>query len=201
MGRLQSAWAAGGRVRPSGRRVLKGHRHVEVEALPHPSCPVILLTVADASILATLGSVGIGVITASAALLGQSIAVRSNRKVAIDARQAALRVERRDVFFKFLESAQDVERIIEKLLYPEELTGDEVARITHEMRVGYKKIELLCSKTASQAAADYLDAINGLAWSAWHGKISTVDDLGDLLVEMRSPFLKAAKEELGIPPG
>jgi hypothetical protein len=149
--------------------------YLRTEMFHHPA------TMTDPTIVAAAGSVGVGLLTASAALLGQRIAVRfrGSRRTAHDARQAALRVERREVLFEFLTTVQDVERLIDKWLHPLESSsegapgvgarpglahgmsytrdydeGIEAARLTHQMQAVCNKIELLCAETTKLAAEE-----------------------------------------------
>jgi hypothetical protein len=151
---------------------------------------------ADTAFVTALVTVSVAVISAGAALPGQTVALRISRREANAARASALRAERKEAFVEFLDAAQQVEYLIERWwLVPQERDGNEAASLTHKMWFCHKKIMFLCSATVSRTAGAYAGRMNSYVWSGIPEDVREQEDYFD---GVRQPFLDAAQEELGI---
>lgn len=133
------------------------------------------------------------VLGAAGTFAGQYLATRETRKQARSAAETALRSERKEAVLAFLEACQQVEAAAEHLFFKGSVR-EEAPRLTHQMWYRCKCLELVCGTRVRKTAVEYADRLMTAAHDGVPGGAKVWVWLG----ETRGPFLKAAKDELGI---
>ncbi|WP_052390756.1 hypothetical protein [Streptomyces sp. NRRL B-24484] len=131
---------------------------------------------------------------AAGSFAAQYLVTRETKKQASRAAQAALRAERKEAILAFLDVCQRVERAAEHRFQNDNAFVEGSPELTHEMRFRQKCLDLVAGRHLGGTALDFTDCLTAAAY----GRVPAGKDVWTFIKEGRTPFMEAAKAELGI---
>jgi len=141
--------------------------------------------------LLTLAGVLLGAI---ATLVGQYLTTLDAARKARAERAAARRAERKEAIVRFLDIAQDVERLAEDVHHG--ITDRKAAdgQLTHRLWLAQKIVDLVCSEQLRQPTFKFTQLLHEAVWTGPPDGRQPWEFLGDA----RWAYVQAARRELGV---
>jgi hypothetical protein len=121
---------------------------------------------------------------------------RQTEKLALEAKQSALRDDRRDAIYAFIEAAQEVDRHVDAMTQNEHREDEPARAAMHQLWYRYNCIKVLASERLGQAAQDFTWRLHCALWLPLP---SEYEDVYVYMTEERNNFMEVAARELYTP--
>jgi hypothetical protein len=141
--------------------------------------------------LLSLAGVGLGAV---ATLVGQYLTTLNASRQARAERAAARRAERKEAIVRFLDVAQDVEKLAEDIYngFTDRKAAD--GRLTHQLWLAQKIVDLMCSEQLRKPTFEFTQLLHVAVWTGPPEGKQPWEYLGDA----RWAYMQAARHELGV---
>jgi predicted transcriptional regulator len=127
----------------------------------------------------------------TATLVSQYLSTRLSQREAAARRTSDQRAERKAAIVEFLDAAQRVEHLLDRVDRGGEQDEHEAGELMHRLWLSYKCAEIICSAALGQTAQEYSRELHHYVWDGRpEGPASTSKR------EARYAFLDAAAKEL-----